>query len=164
MRKYLDRFDTMLYMSGELARSRRVLHPTQADLVEVVGKDYLGIDESGQTIGEVRRKGRPKRIREDEGGQPGGGDGEVKRNKIGRPRKDEQGGHSRNGSISQSARGSVGPGRDEKEKERKKPGPKKGWKKELNPGQLEEINRGRMKKGWRKKQNVSLGGGVKPEE
>ena len=101
MRKYLDRFDTMSYLSGELSRSRRIFTSTEShhDLVETVGREYLGIDETN-TI--PRKRGRPPKDRSGLSGvkplvksEPGGG-------------------------------GESGDG-DER-KERKKPGPKKGWK------------------------------------
>ncbi|ORX35713.1 hypothetical protein BD324DRAFT_652257 [Kockovaella imperatae] len=45
LRKYLDRFDIMNHLAGELARSRRIINQTEShfDLVDTVGKDYLGI-------------------------------------------------------------------------------------------------------------------------
>ena len=63
LRKYLDRFDVMTYMSSELAAQRRVVNSTEThfDLIDTVGKDYLGIDEPGKDVdGAVKkRRGRP---------------------------------------------------------------------------------------------------------
>ncbi len=76
----------MTYMSSELAAQRRVVNSTEThfDLIDTVGKDYLGIDE------------------------PGADDGGVKK-KRGRPSNPS------------------------KEKERKKPGPAKGYKRVVDP-------------------------------
>jgi len=63
LRKYLDRFDVMTYMSGELAAQKRVVNSTEThfDLIDTVGKKYLGIDETGGNAdGSVKkRRGRP---------------------------------------------------------------------------------------------------------
>lgn len=123
-------------MSAELARNKRIINPTQGDLIETVGKDYLEIDKNGQGLGEGKKKGRPSKRPRDEDGQNVQGD---KRAKVGRPRKTDAGGsatpggprggrgHSRAGSYS------VGPGGIDEVKERKKPGPKKGSKNAMLP-------------------------------
>ena len=87
-RKYLDRFDTMAYLSGELARNRRIFTSTEShfDLVETVGRNYLEID---SVTNEPKKRGRPRKDPADK--KWAGAEGDEK-------------------------------------KERKKPGPKKGWK------------------------------------
>ena len=71
MRKYLDRFDIMNHLAGELARSRRIINQTEShfDLVDTVGKDYLGITDDD--LKKPRKRGAAAR-------KSGGGD-EVKR-------------------------------------------------------------------------------------
>ena len=63
LRKYLDRFDVMTFMSSELAAQRRIVNSTEThfDLVHTVGKEYLGIDEAGADMGGVvkKKRGRP---------------------------------------------------------------------------------------------------------
>jgi hypothetical protein len=154
MRKYLDRFDTMMYMSAELARSKRIINPTQADLVDTVGKDYLEIDTHGQnTSGEPKKKGRPRRIRGEDGlGNVNTGEVVEKKGKVGRPRKIDSGQMSatpqpsyRGGGgargQSQPRAGSYSTGPDGEElgtpttgvKRKQKPGPRKGWKNGMPP-------------------------------
>ncbi|KLT39796.1 hypothetical protein CC85DRAFT_250548 [Cutaneotrichosporon oleaginosum] len=86
LKKYLDRYDDMMYMSQELQQSRRVAEPSNEDLIKSVGEKFLGLDESQEKS--KRREDSDK--------------------KRGRPPKPPE--------------------------ERKKPGPKKGWKKNLDPG------------------------------
>ena len=78
----------MNYMSSELAAQRRVVNSTEThfDLIDTVGKEYLGLNESGAD-----------------------GDGPVKKRR-GRP-----------------------PNPDKEHKERKKPGPVKGFKRVADP-------------------------------
>lgn len=101
LRKYLDRFDVMTYMSSELAAQRRVVNSTEThfDLIDTVGKDYLGIDEPGKDV-----------------------DGAVKKRR-GRP-----------------------PNPD-KEREKKKPGPPKGFKRAVDP------NAPRLKRPYKKRKD-----------
>jgi len=107
MKKYLERFDTMAYKTEELASARRVaaLAESHHDLVETVGRSYLGIEHQGQAP--VRGPlGRPRKHRPDEGGNGDvGGSGQWRRNRI--PKELNETG------------------------ERKKPGPAKGWKNAL---------------------------------
>lgn len=92
LKKYLERWDDMTYMWQELQQSKRVAAPSHADLIQSVGKQFLGLDEEqAQAAGAKRRA-------------PDGDDASKKR---GRPPKPPE--------------------------ERKKPGPKKGWKKNLDP-------------------------------
>ncbi|BEI87353.1 uncharacterized protein CcaverHIS019_0100710 [Cutaneotrichosporon cavernicola] len=86
LKKYLDRWDDMMYMSQELQQSKRVAQPSNEDLIKAVGKSFLGLDDDQQQQGKKRDDGEKKR---------------------GRPPKPPE--------------------------ERKKPGPKKGWKKNLDP-------------------------------
>jgi hypothetical protein len=86
LKKYLDRYDDMLYMSQELQQSRRVAEPSHEDLIKGIGPEFLG-------IGDEQEKGKRR--------------GENAEKKRGRPPKAPE--------------------------ERKKPGPKKGWKKNLDP-------------------------------
>lgn len=87
LKKYLDRWDDMMYMSQELQQSKRVAQPSNEDLIKAVGKSFLGLDDDQQ-----QQQGKKR----DEGDK-----------KRGRPPKPPE--------------------------ERKKPGPKKGWKKNLDP-------------------------------
>ena len=91
----------MNYMSSELAAQRRVVNSTEThfDLIDTVGKEYLGLNESGAD----------------------GGDGAVKKRR-GRP-----------------------PNPDKEQKERKKPGPVKGFKRVADP------NASRMRKPYKKR-------------
>ncbi|RSH83116.1 uncharacterized protein EHS24_006773 [Apiotrichum porosum] len=95
LRKYLSRWDDMTYMSAELLASRRVAAPSHADLIESVGKQFLGLDE--QEAGNAKRRAN--------NADAGAEIDSVKRR--GRPPKNPE--------------------------ERKKPGPKKGWKKNIDP-------------------------------
>ncbi|KAK4688509.1 hypothetical protein P7C73_g1614, partial [Tremellales sp. Uapishka_1] len=56
LKKYADRFDHMLYMSTELATSRRVAAPNNHDLIELAGKAYLGLDEPASPDKKTRKK------------------------------------------------------------------------------------------------------------
>lgn len=89
LKKYLERWDHMTYMSVELQRSGRAAQPSHQDLIASVGKGFLGLDETEPAAGTKRRPAE---------------EGEKRR---GRPPKNPE--------------------------ERKKPGPKKGWKKNLDP-------------------------------
>ncbi|ORY32916.1 hypothetical protein BCR39DRAFT_522359 [Naematelia encephala] len=66
MRKYLDRFDELSAKSVEIAAQRRMMRGTENpnDLVNIVGKDYLEVDEEGKEVGAAgdakRKRGRPR--------------------------------------------------------------------------------------------------------
>lgn len=92
LKKYLERWDDMTYMWAELQQSKRVAAPSHADLIQSVGKLFLGLDEEQAAAAGTKRRA------------PDAADGDKKR---GRPPKPPE--------------------------ERKKPGPKKGWKKNLDP-------------------------------
>ncbi|TXT07224.1 hypothetical protein VHUM_03394 [Vanrija humicola] len=89
LRKFLERWDHMAYMSADLQQSRRVAAPSHTDLIQTVGKQFLGLD--GEQESDLNA------------------DGDVVKRR-GRPPKNPE--------------------------ERKKPGPKKGWKKNLDPNAI----------------------------
>lgn len=78
LRKYLERFDIMTHMSGELAASRRLVQSNEnlQDAIATVDKEYLGIDEDRPAA----RRGRPRRQDQTDG---------RKGPKVGRSRIDE---------------------------------------------------------------------------
>lgn len=100
LRKYLERWDHMSYMSVELQQSKRVTQPSHMDLISSVGKEFLGLDGEPESGIGVKRRAAAADIN---------GDGDVVKRR-GRPPKNPE--------------------------ERKKPGPKKGWKKNLDPNAL----------------------------
>ncbi|EIW70511.1 hypothetical protein TREMEDRAFT_56607 [Tremella mesenterica DSM 1558] len=65
MRKYLNRFDEMLYMSGEIARSKRILQPSNADLIATVGNGFLELEDDGDRP--RKRMGRPPKGKDEHG-------------------------------------------------------------------------------------------------
>lgn len=113
-KKYLARFDTMAYLEGEIKKSRKSFANPETnfdDIIDTVGKDYLEIDVVGPAQsqpGAPKRKGRPtkKALLAD-------GTSAVKTE--GMPAGSQQGG---------------GEG-DDAPSARRKPGPKKGWKRTL---------------------------------
>ncbi|WOO80700.1 uncharacterized protein LOC62_03G004221 [Vanrija pseudolonga] len=100
LRKYLERWDHMAYMSVELQQSKRVAQPSHMDLISSVGKQFLGLDGEQESGIGVKRRAAAADIN---------ADGDVVKRR-GRPPKNPE--------------------------ERKKPGPKKGWKKNLDPNAL----------------------------
>lgn len=111
MRKYLERFDYMSMMSSTIAEARRVDMPTNEDLVRTVGSDFLGLDQDGQgkyPAGSASRKAA------------GSGTGDVAPKRRGRPPKRRL--------EEANAGGEGGEGQGEESLEKRRPGPRKGWK------------------------------------
>lgn len=107
LRKYLERWDEMTYMWSELQASRRVAQPSHADIIASVGKTFLGIDAEAEGAAGAAGAGGAAGAAGVKRKAEVNEAGEVIK-KRGRPPKNPE--------------------------ERKKPGPKKGWKKNLEPG------------------------------
>lgn len=135
MRKYLDRFEYMEYKAIDMRSARRVAkghyEPVdQQDLDGQLEEGFLAAEHAGGARG---------------GGQT---EGEVKKK-----RKYQYHNRIPNGGNTSTA--PTGTGTD---KERKKPGPKKGWKAGLTPEERE-----RAKRIKRQRQSTTGSTGVKPE-
>jgi len=111
-KKYLNRFDTMSYLEGEIKKSRKSFANPETnfdDIIDTVGKDYLEIDVVGPAQsqpGAPKRKGRPtKKSLLPDGATVVKAEG--------------------------TATGAEGGEDGEAPSARRKPGPKKGWKRTL---------------------------------
>lgn len=130
LKKYLNRWDTMTYLSGEINRNRREVQSTEsfADLVDTVGRNYLEIDTTLPTTSKEKRKYRPRKT---------AGAGEE-----GSRREDGEDGNT----------------------QKRKPGPKKGWKQSLvGQGPDAVPHRRRPIGGVKKRRKESGAGSVKRE-
>ncbi len=101
----------MSMMSSTIAEARRVDMPTNEDLVRTVGSDFLGLDQDGQ--GKYPAAAASRRAAE-----PGASDAAPKRR--GRPPKRRL--------EEANAAGEEGEGHGEDSPEKRRPGPRRGWK------------------------------------
>lgn len=65
-KKYLDRFDIMTYLTGEINKNRRTFQNQESynDLVDTVGRDYLEMDAAEKAkinAANAKKRGRPKK-------------------------------------------------------------------------------------------------------
>lgn len=79
-KKYLDRFDIMSYLTGEINKNRRTFQNQESynDLVDTVGRDYLEMDAAEKekaALANSKKRGRPKG-KGAEGGEEGAGEGD----------------------------------------------------------------------------------------
>lgn len=139
MRKYLERFEYMEYKAVDMRSARRVARGNfepvdQKDLDKQLEKGFLDAEDSGQVVAD---------------NSGGGVNGQMRKKRKYTRQVDRQPGTAggEDGAVA---------------KERRKPGPKKGWKAGLGDERARKIKRARQSTG----PSVSSGRGssVKPEE